>query len=166
MSLTLGAALLAGCGALPLPSIALPDQNLSLPLSAGLENYVAYDDKDAFTGTGIPSLLSHVQIAGKVAYAGAGNLKQLAVYLRSSLPNCNTVFGSGVRLCAASGESAQRVGTLSLQNGVVTGFVLSGAALDAAAKVGHGYFGVQAVQGSSISGDTLNFTDMRASAKL
>ncbi len=159
-------ALLAGCGALPLPSISLPDQNLSLPLSVGLENYVAYDGTDALSGTGIPTLLSHVQIGGKVTYAGAGNLKQLAVYLRSSLPECNAVYGTNVRLCAASAESAQRVGTLSLQNGVVTAFLLSGAALDAAAKVGHGYFGVQSLQGSSLSGDSLKFSGMKASAKL
>jgi hypothetical protein len=165
LALLSGVALLSACGVVPLPAVSIPDQSLSLPSSAGFENYVTYDGSDAFGGTTLPGLLSNVSVSGNVDYAGTGSLRQVAVYLRSALPGCLQVVGSKTQLCDAEGEAAQRIGTISLQNGVVTGFNLSGAALDASAKAGHGYFGVQALQGSSLAGDTLKLSSMKASAK-
>lgn len=164
--LTALCAALSGCGIVPLPAVGIPDQTLTLPPSAGFENMVAYDGSDAFSGTSLPSLLSHLSVSGQVVYQGAGDLQQVAVYLRSSLPSCNTVPSSKAQVCDAGGESAQKVGTLSVQNGVVTGFTLSGSALDRAAKAGHGYFGVQVMQGASRAGDSLKLSAMKASAKL
>lgn len=163
-------ALLCACGVVPLPAVAIPDQSLSLPSSAGFENYVAYDGSDAFGGTSLPGLLSNVSVSGNVDYAGAGTLKQVAVYLRSSMPSCaapplSKSPLSKSQLCAAGDEAGQRIGTISIQNGAVTGFQLAGGALDAAAKAGHGYFGVQAIQGASLVGDTLKLSGMKASAK-
>ncbi|TSA83000.1 hypothetical protein FNU79_12835 [Deinococcus detaillensis] len=159
-------AALCACGIVPLPAASIPDQTLTLPPSAGFESYVAYDGSDAFSGTSIPGILSNVSVSGQVLYAGAGDLQRVAVYLRSSLPSCNAVPGSKAQVCDASGEINQKVGTLTVQNGVVTGFSLSGSALDRAAKAGHGYFGVQAMQGQSMAGDSLKLTAMKASAKL
>ena len=158
-------ALLSACGVVPLPAVAIPDQSLSLPSSAGFENYVAYDGSDAFGGTSLPGVLSNVSVSGNVDYAGTGTLKQVAVYLRSSMPSCTAAPLSKSQLCAAGDEAGQRIGTISIQNGAVTGFQLAGGALDAAAKAGHGYFGVQAIQGASLVGDTLKLSGMKASAK-
>jgi len=166
LPLTLCAALLAGCGVVPLPAVGIPDQTLKLPASAGFEQYVAYDGSDAFAGTALPSLLSQVRVSGQVQYGGVGDLSEVAVYLRSSLPSCTALPGSSMQLCAASGEAAQKIGTLTLRGGEVTGFQLSGSALDRAAKAGHGYFGVQALSGASLTGDQIKLSGMKASAKL
>ena len=163
--LPVAAALLASCGLVPLPAVTLPEYTLTLPSSLGFEQSVLYDGSDAFGGKSLPGLLSNVKVTGNVSYSGAGNLSEVGVYLRSSLPACDAVPGTSVRACDASGETAQKVGTLTLQNGVATGFTLSGAALDTAAKAGHGYFGVQAMSGSSVLGDTVKLSGMQASAR-
>ena len=157
---------LSGCGIVPLPAVSIPDQNLSLPTSSGFEQYVVYDGSDAFAGTAIPSLLRKVQISGKVTYGGAGTVTQARVFLRSSPPECTPLPASSSQLCDPSGESAQQVGVLTLQNGQATSFVISGPALDAAAKAGHGYFGVQVLRGRTLPGDTVKLSAMKASAKL
>ena len=159
------AALLASCGLIPLPAVTLPDFTLTLPSSLGYEQSVLYDGSDAFGGKSLPGLLSNVKVTGNLSYSGAGNLSQVAVYLRSSLPTCMSLPATSVQACDASGETAQKVGTLTLQNGVATSFTLSGAALDTAAKAGHGYFGVQALSGSSVLNDKVKFSGMQASAK-
>lgn len=159
------AALLSGCGIVSLPPVAIPDQILSLPVSTSAQNSVVYDGEDAFDGATMPDVLSNVSLSGQALYSGAGNLRSVAIFLRSSLPSCDRVAGMSAQFCAPDGESAQRIGTLNLQNGKVTDLMLSGRALDEAARAGHGYFGVQVLSGSSVLGDSLKLSNLKVSAK-
>lgn len=156
---------LSGCGIIPLPSVAIPDVNLTLVPSVGYENQVTYDGSDALGGSSIPSILSNMSISGKAMYSGAGNLQQVAVYMRSVLPTCTPIPITKAQACEASGESAHKVGSISFKNGEAVDFRISGSALDQAAKTGHGYFGFQALNGQSLMGDKLKLSGMNASAK-
>ena len=163
--LLVAAALLSGCGIVSLPPVAIPDQTLSLPASTSAQNAVVYDGNDAFGGATMPDVLSNVSLRGQALYSGAGNLRSVAIFLRSSMPSCDRVSGTTAQFCAPDGENAQRIGTLNLQNGKVTELLLSGQALDEAARAGHGYFGVQVLSGNSVFGDSLKLSQLKVSAK-
>ncbi|WP_420597235.1 hypothetical protein [Deinococcus sp.] len=157
--------LLASCGIVPLPAVAIPDQTLTLPASSSAADRVIYDGSDVFGGSTVPGVLSNLKLRGQALYSGAGDLSSVAVYIRSSVPSCTSVPGLTVQMCDPSTESAQRIGTLNFEKGVATSFSLSGKALDAAAKAGHGYVGVQVLKGQSVFGDTLKLSNLKANAK-
>ena len=74
--------------------------------------------------------------------------------------------GAAARQVLGPGEAAQAIGQLNLTAGQGVAFTLGGAALDAAAKAGHGFFGMRFSDGQSVFGDTLDLTGMKASARL
>ncbi|BDP41830.1 hypothetical protein DAETH_17990 [Deinococcus aetherius] len=156
------------CGVIPTPPVALPDVTLDLPASAAAQGRVIYLRQDALAGASLPSALQRLSLTGRATYrANGGTLRQVGVYVRSSLndlPGTCTSLGAVVA-CEAAGEAAQAVGTLPLTPGVGVNFALSGAALDTAARGGHGYFGVRAVEGDSLAGEQVGLTDLQARAR-
>ncbi|GAA0518925.1 hypothetical protein [Deinococcus depolymerans] len=177
VALTLTAAfLLAGCGLIPTPSVDIQDSRQELPDSSALGGKVVYLDQDALKDNRVPSVLQQVTVRGNATYlSGAGGtLSKLELFVRPDLGNlpatCREYAASVVAphmfVCDADGEKAQSIGTLTLNRGQGVAFTLSGAALDAAARGGHGYFGLRFTEGRSLFGDTLTLTDMKASARL
>lgn len=153
----------------PTPPVALPDVTLNLQSSALAQGRVIYIRQDALAGASIPKVLQGLSISGQAQYTSAGgNLSEVAVYVRTSLDNLPSSCTSPsplVVVCEAAGEASRAVGTLNLAAGQSRPFTLSGPALDEAGKAGHGYFGVRAVQGNSLSGDRLSLTELRARAR-
>lgn len=171
LSAALAAALIvSSCGVVPTPPVALPDVTLDLQPSAASLGRVVYVRQDALGGAALPGLLQGLSLSGTANYVSAGgDLSQVGVYVRTSLdglPGTCTAASPLVVLCEASGETAQAVGTLTLAAGQGRSFTLSGSALDAAGRAGHGYFGVRVIQGSSLAGEQLRLTELEARARL
>lgn len=167
---------LASCGLIPTPAVPVPDTTLPLSASANLAaGSVVYISTDVLKGVSLPSLLQQLSISGNAQYnAAGGTLSSANIYVRSSLINLPatcmalpaTTTTPALTLCAESGETAQKIGTVNLSAGTKVPFTLTGAALDNAAKSGHGYFGVQMGSGVSLSGESISLTDLKAQAKL
>lgn len=163
---------LPACGVIPTPPVALPTVTLDLPPSAVALGRVIYVRQDVLGGTAVPKVLQQLSVTGTATYtSNGGTLSQVGVYVRSSLdqarlPGSCTEIAVGLVACDATGESGQAIGTIALQAGPGQPFTLSGPALDAAGKVGHGYFGVRAAQGNSVTGEKVTLTNLLARARL
>lgn len=172
--LSLAAALLtlASCGVIPTPPIALPDTTIPLSNTAATMGQVVYVDRDVLGGSTLPAALQGLSISGNATYAASGgNLSSLKVFVRSTLSglekSCTALpTVPATYVCDPAGETAQAIGTLTVQAGVSRTFTLSGPALDAAARTGRGYFGVQITGGQAIQGETLSLRSMKAQARL
>lgn len=155
---------------MPTPPVALTDVTLDLQPSAVARGRVIYLRQDALGGAAIPKVLQQLSVTGTATYApNGGTLSQVGVYVRSnldSLPSTCMPVTSAVVACDAAGESAQAIGTVALQPGKGLPFTLSGPALDAAGKAGHGYFGVRAAQGDSLTGERVTLSKLLARARL
>ncbi|WP_019586834.1 hypothetical protein [Deinococcus apachensis] len=163
----LGTALaLAACGVVPTPPITIPDVTLNLQSSAASQGRVIYVRQDAFGGASIPKLLQGLSISGDASYTAlGGNLSEVAVYVRTSMPSGCQGLTADVVACDPARESGQAIGTIALQAGASRPFTLSGPALDTAGKSGHGYFGVRAVRGDSLTGEQLRLINLKARAR-
>lgn len=157
---------LSACGVIPTPPVNIPDVTLDLQSSVASRGQVIYMRQDAFGGASIPKILQGLSISGDARYTAlSGNLSEVAVYVRTSMPSGCQNLTADVAACDPAAESAQAIGTISLQPGASKGFTLSGPALDEAGKAGHGYFGVRAVRGDSLTGEQLRLTSMKARAR-
>lgn len=163
---------LAACGVIPTPPVALPDATLPLTNTSLAMGQVVYIDQDVLAGSTLPSALQGLTISGNALYTSAGgNLSSLKLYIRPSLStvksSCTSVPGSSpaLYLCNPASESGQAIGSMAVQAGVNKAFSLSGAALDSAAKSGHGYFGVQVTGGQAVQGESLTLTSLKAQAR-
>lgn len=175
LSAALAAATLTACGVIPTPSVDLPDTRIDLPDSRALLGQVVYVQRDSLGGTTLPAALQRVTVRGTVTYRTVGGtLQQVELYVRpdlTTLPaSCRAYAPSpdapGMVVCEATGEAGQSIGTAQVTAGQGAPFSLSGAALDAAAKAGHGYFGVRFTAGQSLLGDALDLTGMKVNARL
>lgn len=172
----LSCTLIAGCGLIPTPSVALKDARLDLPSSGALSGKVVYLVRDSLAGSSVPAALQQVTVRGAATYrtGGLGTLRAVDLYVRTDLtvlPATCTSFAAtptapGMVVCDAVGEAAQAIGPLNLTAGQGAPFTLGGAALDTAAKAGHGFFGLRFSDGQSVFGDTLDLTGLKASARL
>ncbi|WP_155297953.1 hypothetical protein [Deinococcus kurensis] len=167
----LSCTLIAGCGLIPTPSVALKDARLDLPSSGALSGKVVYLVRDSLAGSSVPAALQQITLRGAATYrtGGLGTLRAVELYVR--LPATCTSFAAtptapGMVVCDAAGEAAQAIGPLNLTAGQGAPFTLGGAALDTAAKAGHGFFGLRFSDGQSVFGDTLDLTGLKASARL
>ncbi|MDB5046650.1 MAG: hypothetical protein JWQ08_2700 [Deinococcus sp.] len=159
---------LTSCGGVPLPPIPLPDATVDLPPSSEVIGRVIYIKQDVLAGAGLP--VQQVSITGTATYvSGGGNLSAANIFIRSSLDplpsGCINSTLAPVILCDPAGEGTRQIGAVALAAGQGNAFVLSGAALDGAAKAGHGYIGVQVTAGSSVLTDKLRLTGMQARAR-
>ncbi|MBZ9751421.1 hypothetical protein K7W42_11155 [Deinococcus sp. HMF7604] len=171
-----GAVLLSGCGLIPTPRVDVDNTSLRLPGSAPLSGKVVYLETDALAGNRVPAALQQITIRGQATYrtAGLGTLRSAGLYVRSTLTalpaTCTvspaTPTAPRMVVCDAAGEASQFIGTLELRAGQGQPFSLGGAALDTAAKAGHGYFGMAFSAGQSVWTDSLDLTGMTASARL
>lgn len=171
-SLPLAAVLaLASCGVIPTPPVALPDTTIPLSNTALSMGQVVYVDRDVLGGSTLPAALQGLSINGNATYtASGGTLSSLKVYVRSSLSNLGSSCTAlpvipPAYACDPAKEAAQAIGTVNVQAGVSKAFTLSGPALDAAARTGQGYFGVQITGGQAIQGESLSLTSLQARAK-
>jgi hypothetical protein len=172
----LSCTLIAGCGLIPTPSVDVQDSRLDLPSSGALSRKVVYLQRDSLAGSSVPAALQQVTVRGTATYrtGGLGTLRTVDMYVRTdltTLPATCTKYAAsptapGMVVCDAPGEAAQAIGQLNLTAGQGVAFTLGGAALDAAAKAGHGFFGMRFSDGQSVFGDTLDLTGMKASARL
>ena len=167
--------LLGSCGLIPTPSVDVPDSTLNLPDSGALGGKVVYLYTDSLAGNSVPSALSRFKVEGNATYTtAAGTLSSVGMYIRpdlSSVPATCTEYPASpvtprMLVCDTAGEQTQAIGTLTVQSGQSVPFSLGGAALDNAAKSGHGYFGMSFSGGRSLFGDTLKLSGMKASARL
>lgn len=163
---------LAACGVIPTPPVALPDTTLPLTNTALSMGQVVYIEQDVLAGSTLPSALQGLTISGNALYtASGGSLSSMKLYVRPTLStvksSCIAVPASipAMYLCDPAGESAQAIGSIAVQAGVNRAFSLSGAALDVAAKSGHGYFGVQVTGGQALQGESLKLTGLKAQAR-
>lgn len=159
---------LAACGIIPTPPVAIP--NADIPLSAALStsDQVVYLNQNALSGASLPSVLQGLTIRGDALYVNkGGTLKSVRLYVRSALPasGCTPVANTAY-VCPAAGETAQAIGTVTLSANASTQFTLQGAALDAAARKGTGYFGVQVLEGRPLDTESIRLTNMKAQARL
>lgn len=143
---------------------------VTLPLSAVMLGRVVYKREDTWNRAPFPQLLQQLTITGQAEYSSfGGNLSEAALYVRASLdnlpPTC-TPLPPDLVVCDVAGEAGQAVGTLNLAAGERRPFTLTGPALDQAGKAGHTYFGLRVVQGSSLPGEELRLTGMKANARL
>ncbi|GGR46801.1 hypothetical protein GCM10008959_04810 [Deinococcus seoulensis] len=174
--LSVAASLLLGsCGLIPTPSVDVPDSTLNLPDSGTLNGKVVYLYTDSLKGNSVPAALSRFKVEGNATYTtAAGTLSRVGMYIRpdlSNVPATCTEYPASLAtprmlVCSEAGEQAQAIGTLTLKAGQGMPFSLGGAALDAAARGGHGYFGMSFSEGRSLFGDTLKLSEMKASARL
>ena len=170
--LTLTTALLASCGVIPTPPIAIPDTTIPLTNTAITMGQVVYVDRDVLGGSTLPAALQGLSISGNATYAASGgSLSSLKVYVRSTLSGLGNTCTAlptvpATYVCDPAGETAQAIGTVSVQAGVGRPFTLSGSALDAAARTGRGYFGVQITGGNAVQGESLSLKSMTARARL
>ncbi|GHF31864.1 hypothetical protein HNQ07_000490 [Deinococcus metalli] len=171
--LPLAALLLAGCGVIPTPVVALRDTTVPLANTFITQGKVVYVNQDQLEGVTLPAALRGLTIRGNALYnASGGDLGTVKLYVRSTLDGldatCSTVpFTSPTMYaCDPAGESAQAIGTVTVQAGTKVPFTLSGAALDAAARTGRGYFGFQVVTGTALNGESVNLTSVTAQARL
>lgn len=172
----LSCTLIAGCGLIPTPSVDVKDARLDLPSSGALSGKVVYLQRDSLAGSSVPAALQQITVRGVATYrtGGLGTLRAVDMYVRTdltTLPATCTRYAAtptapGMVVCEAAGESAQAIGQLTLTAGQGVPFTLGGPALDAAAKAGHGFFGMRFSDGQSVFGDTLDLTGMKASARL
>ncbi|PNY80035.1 hypothetical protein [Deinococcus koreensis] len=171
-SLPLAALLaLASCGVIPTPPVALPDATIPLGNTALSMGQVVYMDRDVLGGSTLAAALQGLSISGNATYAATGGtLSSLKVYVRSSLRDLGSSCTAlpvvpPAYACSPANEAAQAIGTVSVQAGASRAFTLSGPALDAAARTGHGYFGVQVTGGQALQGESLSLTSLKAQAK-
>lgn len=172
----LSAAVLSGCGLIPTPSVNVKDSRLDLPSSMPLSGKVVYLQLDSLKGNTVPAALQQITVSGTATYRtpGLGTLRVVDMYVRpdlTTLPASCTTYSAtptapGMVVCDAAGEAAQGIGQIAVVNGQGVPFKLGGPALDAAARGGHGYFGLRFTDGQSLFGDTLDLTGMKASARL
>lgn len=165
---------LSACGAIPTPEVSVPDSTIPLAASmAASPGKVVYAERNGLPQT-VPAALKNLTLRGDATYDRlGGTLTTLNLYVRTSLTDltgCTVVPATPVTprlfVCDAAAEAAQRIGTLNLQAGVAVPFELSGAALDAAAHAGSGYFGMEVVAGSPMDGETVKLSNVKAQAKI
>lgn len=165
---------LSACGAIPTPEVSVPDSTIPLAASmAASPGKVVYAERNGLPQT-VPAALKNLTLRGDATYDRlGGTLTTLNMYVRTSLTDltgCTVVPATPVTprlfVCDAAAEAAQRIGTLNLQAGVAVPFELSGAALDAAAHAGTGYFGMEVVAGSPMDGETVTLSNVKAQAKI
>ncbi|GGL05622.1 hypothetical protein GCM10010844_25520 [Deinococcus radiotolerans] len=172
----LSCTLIAGCGLIPTPSVDVKNSHLDLPSSGALSGKVVYLTRDSLAGNTVPAALQQITVRGTATYrtGGLGTLRAVDMYVRTDLKalpaTCTTYAATptapGMVVCEAAGETGQAIGQMTLTAGQGVAFALGGAALDAAAKAGHGFFGMRFTVGQSLFGDTLDLTGMKASARL
>ncbi|THF88554.1 hypothetical protein E7T09_04985 [Deinococcus sp. KSM4-11] len=169
--------LLAACGVIPTPVVDLPDTSVPLANTFITQGQVVYVDQDelATTKSTLPAALQGLTIRGDALYnSSGGNLGTVKLYVRTTLAGLDsrctsmgaTPFTPAIYACDPQGETAQAIGTVTVQAGSKVPFTLNGAALDTAAKAGHGYFGFQVVTGTALNGESVDLTALKAQAKL
>ena len=165
---------LAGCGTIPVGSVAIPDIAVTVPatfqlplgLPVAVTSPVVYTKENKFGGSGIPSLVNNVGVEGTARYTGAGDVKTLQVFVRQSLTNLPSSCLDLTQYVVCLGdESVQAVGTIDFTKSNPAPVSLGGPVLLSAAKAGEGYFGVQATASNVVAGDTLELTNLRGVAK-
>jgi hypothetical protein len=169
------ALLLAGCGVIPTPAVPLPDTTIPLANTFFTQGQVVYVDQDELAGSTLPAALQGLTIHGDALYnSSGGNLGTVKLYVRTTLSGLDatcsaapaTPFSPAAYACDPAGEAAQAIGSVTVKAATKVPFTLSGAALDAAAKAGHGYFGFQVVTGTALNGESVSLTNLRAQARL
>ena len=95
-ALALGAVLLAGCGVIPTPVVALRDTTVPLANTFITQGKVVYVDQDELAGATLPAALRGLTVHGDALYnSSGGNLGTVKLFVRST-----PLFGgvAGVRI--------------------------------------------------------------------
>ena len=144
-------ALLASCGLVQLPPVAIPDQHFDLPVPFGTASGTVYTkvlDK-------VPGKLpvSGLKLTGTSRVLGAGTAvfptAVVEVYGLRGMPSCPQM--NSVAVCPE--PQGERIGTL--QVGLEkSNFVLTGAVLDEAVKGGNLALGLRVLEGGPVSANS------------
>lgn len=170
----LAAALLAGCGNIPVGSVNLPDVTVTVPGSLlspiDVSTSVVYFKQNQFGAQRIPALVNSVGIQGRAEYATVTGahpaIQKVNVFVRPTLDGDLAGCNSYTDYVECKGdESGHAVGSIDFSRGNPTDFDLRGAPLLEAARNGEGYFGIQLAGRQVVSGDQLRLTQLRAVAR-
>uniref|UniRef100_UPI002869822E hypothetical protein n=1 Tax=Deinococcus sp. TaxID=47478 RepID=UPI002869822E len=135
--LLLSPALLAACGVIATPEVALQDTSVPLANTFITQGQVVYVDRDALAPTKatLPAALQGLTIRGNALYnSSGGNLGTVKLYVRSTLSGLDstcstmpaTVFTPAIYACDPQGETAQIIGTVTVQANTKVPFTLNG----------------------------------------
>jgi len=156
--------LMSACGTGLIPPITqgLADITATLPTSTSVP-MVVYIDKNQFDSLpALAGIVNSVEIAGSLVYTGLGNLTSVGVYIRPDTVGCTN--GGGYYTCTGD-ESANKLQDLAVQKGVPTDIKLAGAQLNKAVQSKSGYIGFRVNAGSTLNGDKISVTGVKATIR-
>ncbi|WP_424951803.1 hypothetical protein [Deinococcus sp.] len=155
-------ALLSACGTGLIPPVTqnLPDINATLTSATAGTPMVIYPKTNQFDSSSpLAGSVNSVTISGTLVYTGLGNLSGVGVYVRENSIGC---IDGGTFVTCTGDESANKIQDLSISKGTPVSVSLSGKQLTAAVQRKSGLLGFQVTSGSSLNGDKINITDVKA----
>ncbi len=158
-------ALLSACGTGLIPPVTqnLPDINVVLPTATAGTPMVVYPKDNQFASDSpLTGVVNSVEISGNLVYTGLGNLGGVSVYVRQDSVGC---VDMGSYFSCTGDESANKLNDLSIIKGQPVGVTLAGKQLTTAVQKKFGLIGFQVNVGSSLAGDKIRVTEVKATVR-
>ena len=158
-------ALLSACGTGLIPPVTqnLPDISAVLPTASAGTPMVIYPKGNQFDSSSpLAGSVNSVEIDGNLTYTGFGNLSGVGVYVRADSVGC---IDGGTYFSCTGDESANRLNDLTVIKGQPGPVKLAGKQLTAAVQRKFGLIGFQVISGSTLSGDKISVTDVKATIR-
>ena len=155
-------ALLSACGTGLFPPVTqnLPDINVVLPTATANTPMVVYPKDNQFASDSpLTGVVNSVEISGNLVYTGLGNLSGVGVYVRQDSVGC---IDMGSYFSCTGDESANKLNDLAITKGEPVGVTLAGKQLTTAVQKKFGLIGFQVNAGSSVAGDKIRVTEVKA----
>jgi len=158
-------ALLSACGTGLFPPVVqnLPDINVVLPTAMAGTPMVIYPKDNQFeSNSPLTGVVNSVEISGNLVYTGLGNLSGVGVYVRQDSVGC---VDMGTYFSCTGDESANKLNDLSIIKGQPVSVILAGKQLTTAVQKKFGLIGFQINAGSSVAGDKIRVTEVKATVR-